>query len=218
MEKRKPVVTGPGKAAKTRGRQNWAHKHVHKDPQVSWLVCHQKINMPTTTEPDMHIVGDTPRFSPLFQSNAKGLPSEMKLFGTQWWTKPQISFEELMQVCTGCAKTNKQTRKKPKQNSNQPQQRNKLTPKKPTKKPTPKPNHQKTPTKQNQSTNSNPRKCREWWDFKPAFWPLIGLLWTRIMLQSFPQFLPQSFRFQSTTSAFTSQAVLDQSISTNQVY
>lgn len=74
----------------------------------------------------MHIVGDTPRFSPLFQSNAKGLPSEMKLFGTQWWTKPQLSFEELMQVCTGCAKT-KQTNKHEKNQNKTPTNHNKET-------------------------------------------------------------------------------------------
>lgn len=60
---RKPVVTGPGKTAKSRKRQDWAHTHIRKDPQVPWLFCHQKVNMPSTTELDMHIAGDKPQFS-----------------------------------------------------------------------------------------------------------------------------------------------------------
>lgn len=188
MGKRKPVVTGPGKAAKTSGEAELG-KQTRAQRSSSLMICLPPENKHANNYRAGHAHSRWHSTVLSIVPIKCKRPAQWNETGTQWWTKPQLSFEELMQVCTGCAKT-KQTRKKPKQNSNQPQQRNKLTAKKPTKKPTPKPNHQKTPTKQNQSTNSNPRKCREWSDFKPAFWPLIGLLWTRIMLQPFPQFLP----------------------------
>lgn len=44
--RRKPVVTGPGKAAKSRKRQDWAHTHISTKIPKS----HPEVNMPSAAE------------------------------------------------------------------------------------------------------------------------------------------------------------------------
>lgn len=120
-----------------------AHTHVHKNPQVPWLFCHQKVKHAINYRAGhAHSGWQATVLINSNPSNAKGLSREVKLFSTQWWTKPQLAFEELMQVCTGCVTVREQTTTTKNQ------------------KPTNQKKHQPNP-KPKTPTNSNPTKSGE---------------------------------------------------------